>query len=423
MYKLMNIKLLDKIDEYLQCSDYYLLGSSAVYCENRNKKGYKDMLLINDLSNGSDSVIGTMLWRSKDDGATWEEQGFLEKSYIYDFNNSSVKSGYGALFSDEKTGVVIFFANDTYWEKGEIKSLWKKRTLYYRLSFDNGYTWTDKKYVVQKGSDSKGISYDHIHFLKDVNFGKNMAASVTPLIIRADDNSLLVSVQVQITDDSGELTNPTGMGFMKCGALKGLWNEEKLDYVWELGDYASVGPEMSTRGVYEPTFGKIGKDSYIMVMRGSNMGMSDKIDGIKFYSISNNNGLTWSMPAPLKYDDGSTMYSSSTIPKLILHSNGRLYFIGIINKENPNGNLPRYPLCIAEVDTQKLCIIKDTVTVLDTKRAFHDDTIKGANNIDFSNHGVYEDEKTGENIVFAPFRTDLTRYGSVINKYVVKVKS
>ena len=189
----------------------------------------------------------------------------------------------------------------------------------------------------------------------------------------------------------------------------------------ELVDYAAVTPEESTRGVYEPTFGRIGSDSFIMIMRGSNMHNSDKIEGVKFYSITHDNGLSWTKPIPLKYNDGTTMYSSSSIPKLIMHSNGKLYFIGVINETNPNGNLPRYPLCIAEVDTKNFSIIKDSVTILDTKRAFHDEALKGSNVVDFSNQGIYEDEKTGDIIVLAPFRTDLSCYKAVINKYVVKV--
>ena len=126
----MEIKLLSKIDTYLQYSEYYLLGPSVVYCNNRNINGYKDMLLMIDSFNASDSNVGTMLWRSTDDGTTWNFQDFIERSYIYDFNNSSVKSGYGALYSDEKTGVVIFFANDTYWEKGEKSKAYGKRGLF-----------------------------------------------------------------------------------------------------------------------------------------------------------------------------------------------------------------------------------------------------------------------------------------------------
>ncbi|HHV96711.1 MAG TPA: exo-alpha-sialidase [Clostridiaceae bacterium] len=417
----MGIKIKETIDSYLSYKDYYILGPSIAYCPNTKAKGYRDMLLMADLFNASDSNTGTMLWRSTDGGKTWTIQDYIEKSYVYDFNNSWVKSGYGAIYSDEKTGVMIFLANDTYWENNKIQSLWKKRTLYYRLSFDNGYTWTNKKYIIQKGKDPFGQTYDKIHFLKDVYFGRNMAASVSPLIIKTYDGSILVSVQVQITNEKGELINPTGWGYMKAGAIKGSWNEENLDYEWDLGEYASVSLNESTRGVYEPAFGKIRDNKLIMVMRGSNASRRDEIMGVKFYSTSKDNGYTWSKPLPLKYDDDTVMYSSSCIPKLINHTNGRLYYIGVINDSNPDGNLPRYPLCIAEIDMENCCVIKDSVTVIDTKRKNQDDSAKDSHVVDFSNHGIYEDKNTGDIIVFAPFRPNLKNYACVLNKYVISV--
>jgi hypothetical protein len=411
----------EKIDAYLTYRNYYVLGPSIAYCPNKNRKGYKDMLLMADIFGASDSNVGTMLWRSQDAGKTWDSQGLIERSYIYDFENSSVKSGYGAIYADDKNGVLLFIANDTYWEKGHIASVWRKRTLYYRLSFDNGYTWTDKKYIIQKGTDSKGEPYNKDHFLKDVTFGTNMAATVSPRVIRAEDNTLLVSVQVQIVDEKDGVINPSSMGFMKCGAMKGTWNEGSLDYQWNLGEYASVTQEESTRGVFEPTFERIGEKKIIMVMRGSNLNKEEQIEGVKFYSISQDNGMTWTKPIPLKYDDGSTMYSSSCIPKIIRHSNGKLFFIGVINKSNPKGNLPRYPLCIAELDPNRGVILKETITIIDTKRASQDETICDAYPVDFSNHGIYEDENTGDIIVLAPMRPNLAEFGSVLNKYVIKV--
>jgi hypothetical protein len=157
-------------------------------------------------------------------------------------------------------------------------------------------------------------------------------------------------------------------------------------------------------------------------MRNSNYTQSDKITGAKFYSISEDNGYTWSKPEMLLYDDGSIMYSSSSIPKLLNHSNGNLYFIGIINRENPKGNLPRYPLCIAKVDKETKRIIKASVTVIDTKREHHNLSVKTSNVVDYSNHGVYEDKETKNIVVLAPYRENLSQYRCYLNRYVVKVK-
>ncbi|HQM97037.1 MAG TPA: sialidase family protein [Clostridia bacterium] len=406
----MFFEIIGKNDKYLSYKDYFILGPSVAYCINS-----EDMLMNFDLFNASDSNTGSLLLRSSDNGSTWVEQGFIEKSYVYDFKNSWVKSGYGALYTDIHAKVMIYVANDTYWEENKLASLWRMRTLYYRLSFDDGYTWTDKKYIIQKGS-----SYNSKQFIKDVEFGVNMAASVSPVIVRAKDNSLLVSVQIQMLDKDGTLLNPTGMGYMKAGVLKAFWNSETLDYEWDLGEYVTVGLDKSVRGLYEPTYGVINNNEIMMIMRNSNYRQSDTITGAKFYSISVDNGYTWSEPEMLLYDDGSIMYSSSCIPKVLNHSNGDIYYIGVINEENPKGNLPRYPLCIAKIEKETKRIIKKSVTIIDTKRKNHDLEANTSNVVDYSNHGIYEDKKTGDIVVLAPYREDLTRYSCYLNRYVVK---
>jgi hypothetical protein len=406
----MVFKIIEKTDKYLKYKDYFILGPSVAYCLNSD-----DMLMNFDLFNASDSNTGSLLLRSSDGGETWVEQGLIEKSYVYDFKNSWVKSGYGAIYADTQAKVMLYVANDTYWEENKLASLWRMRTLYYRLSFDDGHTWTDKKYIIQKGS-----SYTSKHFIKDVEFGVNMAASVSPLIIRADDFSLLVSVQVQMLNEDRTVLNPTGMGYMKAGAMKAVWNQEKSEYEWDIKEYVTIGLDKSVRGLYEPAFGLLGNSNVMMVMRNSNHRQSDKIIGTKYVSFSKDNGYTWTSPEMLLYDDGSVMYSSSCIPKILNHSNGNLYYIGVINDENPKGNLPRYPLCIAKIDKKTKRVIKNTVTVLDTKRSNHDSAINTANVVDYSNHGVYEDKKTGNIVILAPYREDLTQYSCYLNRYVVK---
>ena len=175
------------------------------------------------------------------------------------------------------------------------------------------------------------------------------------------------------------------------------------------------------RGVFEPTFARLGGNRFMMIMRGSNMG-APQMTGQKFFSVSDDNGMHWSCPKPLTYDDGSTMYSSSSVPKVLAHSNGKLYYIGVITEGNVSGNLPRYPLCIAEVDKERCCILRDTVTVIDTERPFHRRQLANAGRrmqvVDYSNHGIFEDS-AGRIIVYAPFRTDLSLWEGVLNRYEI----
>ena len=45
----------------------------------------------------------------------------------------------------------------------------------------------------------------------------------------------------------------------------------------------------------------------------------------------------------------------------------RLYFVGNLSRTPPEGNGPRYPFVIAEVDEEKLVQRKDSVTVIDDR--------------------------------------------------------
>ena len=48
--------------------------------------------------------------------------------------------------------------------------------------------------------------------------------------------------------------------------------------------------------------------------------------------------------------------------------NGRLYWIANIVPEPPQNNGPRYPLCIGEIDEDKVAVRKDSLMVIDDRR-------------------------------------------------------
>ncbi len=397
-------------DLHVKVQDWWLLGPTFAYCPEKDRPDCGSLLMCASVNNGGDSGVGNFLWRSFDEGKTWEEVGFLEKSFMYDKNGSMLKmGGNAALYTDKNAGVILFTSNEMYWNKNNFQSTRSMSRAFYRLSFDNGRTWTDKKFIITPGGTLDNQ-------IPDVVFGRNFALSMSSQTLPADDGTLLVALQVQIVDENGNLVEPAGFHFFKCGALHAKWDGENAKYDWTMGNYVRVTPDKSTRGVYEPTFGKRGDGNYIMIMRNSNL-KAPSVIGQKFYSVSSDNGYTWSEPKPLTYDDGTTMYSSSSVPKLWAHSNGKLYYIGVINDKNPEENLPRYPLCIAEVDRENCTIIKDTVTVIDTKRPHHSDE-RGGVNADYSNHGIYEDSM-GHIVVYAPYTNDKGERG--LNRYEIEV--
>ena len=89
--------------------------------------------------------------------------------------------------------------------------------------------------------------------------------------------------------------------------------------------------------------------------------------GRKYFSISADGGRTLSPVAEWKYDDGTSFYSPSSYHRMLRHSNGKLYWFGNISATAPEGNSPRYPLVIAEVDEDKAALKRATVTAIDDR--------------------------------------------------------
>ena len=142
-----------------------------------------------------------------------------------------------------------------------------------------------------------------------------------------------------------------------------------------------------------------------MVMRGSNGGKSDpenRLPSYKWYSVSGDGGETWSKPEPWTFEDGSTFYSPSSMSALFSHSGGRCFWVGNMSTINCQGNLPRYPLVMAEVSTKSLKPIRSSLITVDTRT--EEDLSKGR--LDISHITLLEDRETKEIILTYPRNTN-----------------
>ena len=133
---------------------------------------------------------------------------------------------------------------------------------------------------------------------------------------------------------------------------------------WNLSQPVVGDPAKVTRGMDEPTLAEMPDGRILMVCRGSN-DTKPSLPGYKWYSVSSDDGSTWTTPSPWTYSDGSSFYSPSSCSQLVETSQGKYFWIGNIVPNNPSGNLPRYPLVIGEVDPATMLLEKDTVTTID----------------------------------------------------------
>lgn len=216
----------------------------------------------------------------------------------------------------------------------------------------------------------------------------------TPIFL--PDGEILVPFQMaEINKDESPFL-PYGTPFYHSRVAIGRWRDETTTTIqWELSEPARLGPEHTTRGAFEPTIARIPDGRILMVLRASNAKKTE-LPGYRWYAVSRDNGRTWGEVRPWTYTDGSNFFSPSSCSQLIWHSSGKLLWLGNISPENPNGNLPRRPFFIGEVDQKSLLLKKDTLLVIDDLQP--DDNTR----MNLSNFYAYEDRETREIVICMP---------------------
>ncbi len=192
-------------------------------------------------------------------------------------------------------------------------------------------------------------------------------------IIRTRSGRIIVPAQSGVLGPDGKLSNPGG-GWTYTDAMMilGTWQADNT-IEWTAAKFIKGDPDKSTRGMIEPTIIQMPDERLLCVMRGSNeifypRPITYRGPSYRWFSVSSDDGDTWTTPKPWTYDNDEPFFSPSACSHLMRHSSGRVFWIGNISPTNPKGNNPRYPLVIGEVDSVTLKLIESTVLIIDTKR-------------------------------------------------------
>jgi len=327
---------------------------------------------------GSDTSGKYYQYRSDDNGRTWSKPSLIYKPEQTD--KGVIRWIESCFFRDEEKNAILQFYNYClYPDDMHSKEVGKFTGIFFRISYDGGKTFSSPKQLIQKG-------YDEKNWAKDVIYGRNSA---------------FISFCAPVKTIYGRIILPAGRPPLDyyekyeqyqvpevAGCFIGEWKGSNIE--WELSEMVKIDPKLSSRGLCEPAIAELPDGSFLMILRGSNRDVPH-MPGYKWKSISKDKGYTWSEPEPWKYNTGENFFSPSSGSRLIRSSkNNRLYWIGNIVKENPDGNRPRYPLQIAEVDEGKKAIIKESVKIIEDRQP------EDSRLVQFSNFRVYEDRKTKE---------------------------
>ncbi len=178
------------------------------------------------------------------------------------------------------------------------------------------------------------------------------------------------------------------------------------ELVFRLGQPLNISPERSSRGLDENALIELLDGRIAAVCRGDNSAFPEQ-PGYKWLSFSRDEGQSWAAPEPLPATGGDPIESGANGSALFRSiKNGRLYWLGnlALRGERPNGNWPRSPLCLVEVQEEPFALKRETIFAVD-ERNFNDSA-----RVQMSNFRFYQDRENGDLVIF------LSRYGELSEK-------
>jgi len=337
---------------------------------------------------------------SEDNGRTWspwKPVDFLSKS-----KSGTFRRWVTIRAPDPYTGRLLLVLLEGNLPTDDPMEGMKQYHLSYRVSEDGGRSFIVNEKIVQKGD------YFPRHPTEGVWVGRNALMSGYCALF-SPEGRILIPITITPMGPNGVCHSPGGgFTYEDTAVMIGQWQQDgRIE--WQRSQLIQADPKRTTRGLDEPAMARMPDGRILIVMRGSNDGKPE-LPGHKWYSISKDDGFTWLPPQPWGYDDGIPFFSPSALSVLISHSNGKYYWIGNICPRNSNGNEPRYPLVIGEVDPRSLSLLKKTVMVIDDRGPDDGETMQ------LSNYAAHEDRENGAIVIYmtrlnvAPMRGDASIY-------------
>ncbi|MBM3501123.1 MAG: hypothetical protein FJX74_20925 [Armatimonadetes bacterium] len=330
---------------------------------------------------------------SDDNGRTWSEP--LDESAAADGPHAAhpadpAPSGHLNPFAPERLPISLSRSRPEGMDPDVPQTYWTQTGMTYAVMRDDGRPLVPAQPLIARGQE-----FSATHPIAGLEIGRNQVYAVhRPLFL--DRERVVVPLELSALDDTGAVYDPHGWDFSQVVVLVGTRRRGGYEW-WSSAPLRVDAFTESTRGMSEPTLGKLADGSLIMLMRGSNS-FRPELPGRKWISRSTDGGRTWTHPVQWTFEDGTSFYSPSSISHLRRHSNGRLYWFGNVCRENPDGNSPRHPLVAGEVDRRSGLLKQATLTVVADRSPEQSPAIQ------FSNFSLYEDRVTRE------FVLDVTHY-------------
>ena len=142
-------------------------------------------------------------------------------------------------------------------------------------------------------------------------------------------SGMMAGIPAMIKTRSGKLLLPFQVGatgrLLKQGVMIRSWIDDGSILDWKASDYVDEPPERSRRGCFAGTLAELPDGHILMILRGGSRETQHEGD-IKRMTLSEDEGKTWTQTRPITYEDGTTLWSVSSNPRLVTcERTGRLF--------------------------------------------------------------------------------------------------
>ncbi|MCC7375808.1 MAG: hypothetical protein IT581_14215 [Verrucomicrobiales bacterium] len=330
---------------------------------------------------------------STDNGRSWSDWVPQQPSSLVDYAGTKVWEGGWADTFDPRSGLLV----QAWLRQIEIQGIYHCFP-YVRSSPDQGRTWSRPTALRYEDAPE----FDPLNPTNSSFLNRNEGYPGNNIATLKDGTLIHAVAHANAPGDPKNNARPWRMG---SALFRGQWDAVARTYTWTPGARTEISPKVSARGLMEPEVAELRDGRILVVWRGSDTGWDGtraEAQGRKWFSVSTDGGRSLQPVGEWRYSDGTRFYSPSSIHRLIRHSQtGKLYWFGNICPTAPNGNHPRYPLVIAEVDETAAALKRETLTVIADRMAYH------GPNVQFSNFSLLEDRETHQ------FELFLTTYGQL----------
>ena len=343
-----------------------------------------------------------------------QRYGWLVASDTSDETVERISHDNGRTWSEPKTryrkqrtdnGEVRFAESTAYLDSGTNRL----HTLTSKLLYPNAAHGTFEVASLKRTTEFQSLD-NHAGRWSDpveLDFGtdKGLGLSFCFPIKTSSGKILVPACQNRVNDEGATIRYPIadGASHIVCDTVTLIGTyDETGNLRFQPGNPLQISIDRSTRGLSENTLCEIRPGEIGQVARGSNAGRAETMRGHKWVSWSSDDGMNWSRPTELLFDDGESVPSSATGCAVFRSpTTGKVYFIGNIadSFEQVDGNYPRTPLAIAEIDESSFAVKRSTLTVIDERAPGESEHVQ------MSNFRFYQDRQTGDVVVY------LSRYG------------